>query len=373
MTKNEPFWCQNCLNMSTRPRIEFDERGWCNACQWMEEKKTYNWEKRELELKSLLDKYRSPSGNYDCLVPVSGGKDGSYVAYNLKHVYGMNPLCITVRPPLSLEIGNRNLENFIDSGYDHIHISPNAKLMQTLNKQGFIEKGSPYFGWLTAIFTTVIKNAVNYSIPLIFYGEDGEIEYGGSTKTKNSPLIDIDYMKKVYLEGGYDKIVNSVQSAKKSDSYFWEFPTDQDLKGKELFATHWSYFEPWDSYRNYIVAKENCGLREQDEGNSGTFTNFAQNDQALYALHTYLMYLKFGFGRATQDAGIEIRRGAMTREQAINLVSLYDGHYPNEYIELYLDYFEMTEEEFTNILNKWTNTDLFELNHGQVTPKFIIK
>ena len=109
----EIFWCKNCLNMSTRPRIEFDERGWCNACQWMEEKKTFDWRSREDELKELLDKYRSTSGGFDCVVPVSGGKDGSYVAYQLKHKYGMNPLAITVAPPLSLEIGDQNLKNFI--------------------------------------------------------------------------------------------------------------------------------------------------------------------------------------------------------------------------------------------------------------------
>ena len=359
--------------MSTRPRIEFNNEGLCNACQWSEEKKVLDWTSRKTELLQLLDKYRSKTGSYDCMVPVSGGKDGSYVAYQLKHKYGMNPLCVTVRPPLSLEIGNKNLEKFISAGYDHIHISPNSELMKKLNKQGFIEKGSPYFGWLTAIFTTVIKNAVNYDIPLIFYGEDGEIEYGGSTKTKNKPLIDIEYMKKVYLEGGYDKILGSTTENAHSDSYFWKFPTDKQLEGKELFATHWSYFEAWDSYRNYLVAKEYCGLQEQEEGNSGTFTNFAQNDQALYALHTYLMYLKFGFGRATQDAGIEIRRGAMTREQAVNLVTLYDGHYPEEFEELYLDYFEMTREEYIEVLHKWTNRDLFEYTNNELTPKFSIR
>ncbi|MAQ88918.1 MAG: legionaminic acid biosynthesis protein PtmG, partial [Rhodopirellula sp.] len=116
-----------------------------------------------------------------------------------------------------------------------------------------------------------------------------------------------------------------------------------------------------------------CGLQEQEEGNSGTFTNFAQNDQALYALHTYLMYLKFGFGRATQDAGIEIRRGAMTREQAVNLVMLYDGHYPKEFEELYLDYFKMTYDEYMNVLHRWTNKDLFDYIDNELVPKFSIK
>src|SRR5438045_167127 len=97
-------WCANCLMMSTRPRISFDQRGWCNACVWAEKKKTLDWGARQQELARLLDKHRRSDGTFDCLVPASGGKDGSYVAYNLKHKYGMNPLAVTVTPALPLEL-----------------------------------------------------------------------------------------------------------------------------------------------------------------------------------------------------------------------------------------------------------------------------
>ena len=374
MSKKRIFWCKNCLNMSTRPRIEFDERGWCNACQWIEEKKKLDWSKREKELIEVLDKYRSKNGGFDCIVPVSGGKDGSYVSYMLKTKYNMNPLTVTVRPPLELELGKENLMNFIDSGFNHIHITPNPNVMQKLNKYGFIHKGFPYYGWLISIMTAVIRVAINFNISLIFYGEDGEVEYGGSTETKNKALYDIEYMKKVYLEGGYDlvlsKILNENKDIQESDLYFFTFPKEADIKKSNLQFTHWSYFEPWDSYRNYIVAKEHCGLRENDISSSGTFVNFAQNDQALYVLHTYMMYLKFGFGRATQDAGIEIRRGAMTREQAIHLVRMYDNNYPSDFIDMYLDYYQMTKEEFDNVLDNFANKDLFEKKNGLWQPKF---
>ena len=151
---------------------------------------------------------------------------------------------------------------------------------------------------------------------------------------------------------------------------FYRPPTNEQVKKHDLAFTHWSYYEPWDSYRNYVVAKEHCGLIEKEEGTSGTFTNFAQNDQALYSLHAYLMYLKFGFGRATQDAGIEIRRGAMHRDQAINLVQLYDNQFPHDFIELYLDYYEMTRSEFDEVLDKYANKDLFIKQDGLWIPKF---
>ena len=368
----EVFWCTNCLNMSTRPRITFDSRGWCNACQWMEEKKTLDWGRRRQELLDTLDRYRSTTGGFDCVVPVSGGKDGSFVSYQLKHVYGMHPLAVTVTPALSLELGNKNLRNYIESGYNHIQINPDAHVMRTLNRQGFIEKGFPYFGWLVAIQAAVVRLAVNLSIPLLFYGEDGEVEYGGSTESKNRAMYDIGYMKRIYLEGGHEKVLRS-SGLSDSELYFFLFPTDEELREKELNITHWSYFEPWDPYRNYLVAKEHCGLEEAPQSNSGTFTNFAQNDQALYALHAYMMYLKFGFGRATQDAGIEIRRGAMTRDQAINLVRLYDGHYPDEFMPTYLDYYQMTQEEFDEVLDKWANKDLFEKVDGRWSPTYTIE
>ncbi len=113
-----------------------------------------------------------------------------------------------------------------------------------------------------------------------------------------------------------------------SDLHFFTFPSDEESNRFDIDITRWSYFENRDPYRNYLIAKKHCGLQKNEDSNAGTFTNFAQNDQTLYALHTYLMYLKFGFGRANQDAAIEIRRGAMDRAQAANLVNLYDGRYP---------------------------------------------
>jgi N-acetyl sugar amidotransferase len=362
------FWCKNCLNASTRPRITFDKRGYCNACQWSEEKEKITWKKRQDVLKKLFKKNKK--NKYDCIVPVSGGKDGSYVSYILKKKFGIRPLTITVRPPLELNLGSNNLKNFINSGYDHIHISPNQKVMYELNKFGFKFKGFPYYGWLIAIHTSVLKLAASLNINLIFYGEDGEVEYGGTNKTKNKPFYDSETIKKIYLEGGYDLLIKKI-NAKKSEKFFFEFPSDSELK--KIKITHWSYFEKWDSYRNYVVAKEHCGLEENEKTNMGTFTNFAQNDQAFYALHAYIMYLKFGFGRATQDAGIEVRRGAMTRNQAINLVKLYDNHYPDEYIKLYLDYYKMSKSEFDKVLDKWVNKKLFKKIKNRWQPNFSVE
>ncbi len=365
------YWCRKCLNASTRPRISFDARGWCNACQWAEEKGSIDWDKRQQELVKLIDKHKR-EGGYDCLVAVSGGKDGSYVAHTLKTRFGLNPLCVTVRPPMALEIGNQNLNAFIDSGFEHIQVSPNHKSLRILDRIGFLDHGQGYFGWLVSIHTAVLQIADKFSISLVFYSEDGEVEYGGLSERKDIPTYGIDYMKKAYLSSTYENVI--LKSNLTPAELFWfKFPEFTQATGANLEVTHFSYFENWDPYRNYLVAKDNCGLKEKNDAVVGTFTNFAQNDQELASLHYYLMYLKFGFGRATQDAGIEIRRGAMKREQALELVNLFDGQAPVEGYESYCEYFGITIKEFLETIDKFANKDLFEKIDEKWVPRFKIE
>ena len=115
--------------------------------------------------------------------------------------------------------------------------------------------------------------------------------------------------------------------------------------------------------------KKHCNLQESISNNFGTFTNFAQNDQSLVALHTYMMFLKFGFGRATADACIEIRRGSMEREQALSLIKIYDGKFPYEFLQLYLDYFKMNKKKFIKVLFKHTDKSLFRIKNDKIIPK----
>ena len=339
---------------------------------WAETKKTLDWSCREKELVELLDEYRSNDGSFDCIVPVSGGKDGSYVAYNLKHKYGMNPLSVTINPALPTELGQRNLQNFIKSGYPHVALSPSESAMRTLNRFGFLEIGFPYFGWFSAVTLAPMEIAARFGCELVFYGEDGEVEYGGASAKQSTPYRDLAFMEKIYLENGHKSVI-SASGQPAEELQFFQIPDALRPRIESLKRLNWSYFENWDPYRNYLTAKAHCGLEDAEGSNTGTFTNFAQNDQFLYALHTYLMYLKFGFGRANQDACIEIRRGAMSREQGVELVRLYDGHYPGEFEDVYLEYFEMSRDEFLGVLRKWANPHLFdETEPGIWKAKFTI-
>ncbi len=359
------FWCSSCLNTSTRPRISFDKNGICNACLWKEEKKKINWSARAKELNSIFTKLKKKrSSNFDLIIPVSGGKDGSYVTHICKTRYKLNPLCVTVNPPLRTKLGVANLENFKKYNLNLLEINLPSDTHKLLNKYGFINQGRPLYGWLIGIFTSVIKVAVNFNINLIMYGEDGEAEYGGVSKLKHSVLFDSKFVKKNYFSDQYEKTMKLIKN--NNDKHWWEFPR----KKNEVKMTHWSYFENWDSYRNYVVAKKNFGILEKSEKNVGTYTNFSQNDTLLYDLHTYLMFLKFGFGRANQDAGIDIRRGAITRDQAIQLVDIYDNEFPYYALKDYLEYFEMSEKLFFRVIDKFANKKLFKKVKNKWVPKF---
>lgn len=339
--------------LSTRPRIEFNAKGICNACQWTEKKKKINWQKREKEWIRIANDIRSKKNNFDIVVPVSGGKDSCYVAYKLKHKYKLNPLCVTINPPLQTSIGIKNLENFIKKGFNLVSLDPDPVLMQKINKKALTNYGQPYYGWLTAVLAAVFNFANKIGVDLIMYGEDGEVEYGGETSRENKFLFDNRYVEKIYLSNQYKSIFKNFKL--KSEKFFYELNLSRKLK----FA-HYSYFDNWDPYKNYLFAKEKFEMKENKKTNPSTFTNFAQNDQKLYCLHTYLMFLKFGFGRATQDACIEIRRGAMSRDQAISLVNLYDHEFPNIFLKDYLKYYNLDIKQLRAIFEKFANKDVLD-------------
>ncbi|MBN2452637.1 MAG: N-acetyl sugar amidotransferase [Candidatus Omnitrophica bacterium] len=365
-------YCTRCLMPETRPRITFNKDGVCNACCWAEEKKAgVDWKTRWKYLEELCDKYRNRSNSkFDCILPVSGGKDSSYVAYMMKEKMGMRTLGVTVRPPLEFEIGKKNLENFIKCGYDHIHVTPNPEVGRVIDREYFIKRGQGYFQWLIALQTVIFKIAVLLDIPFVMFGEEGETEYGGTSKLKQEKgaCYDQEYSMDIYLSGFNPQEMIGKFSEK--ELYWWLFPSREELNKLKPAVAHWSYFENWDPYEHYLLAKEKYGLQEETERCIGTYGNFAQTDTSLYVLQTYLMYLKYGFGRCSQDVGIDIRRGSITRKQAVELVKRYDGEYPEPYIEEYLKYFRMTKEEFDATLDGIVNKKIFRKENGRWVPVF---
>jgi N-acetyl sugar amidotransferase len=354
----------------TRPRIWFDEKGVCSACLWTEEKKKINWSERWEQLENLCRDSKT-NGNFSCIVPVSGGKDSSYVAYMMKHKMKTNPLCITITPGLPLGIGQKNLRNFVNAGYDLLQVDVNPKVLAAIDKVGLVEYGRPMLGWMTAVQTVIFKMAVLHKIPLVMFGEEGETEYGGSSKLRNSAFYDVEDSINLYLSGANPQQYRNILT---EDELLWfNYPSKEELRSLNIKIAHFSHFENWDPYHHYLISKEFCGLQECEERVQGTYNNFAQTDTILYNLHVYFMYLKFGFGRCTQDVGIDIRRGALSRKQGLTLVRTYDREEPEMYIPQYLDYYKMTRSEFDSVVDRHVNKDLFEKINNKWEPVFEIE
>jgi len=347
-------YCTRCVTPDTRPRLTFDDDGVCRACTWHDEKQTIiDWNERWNKLEALCDRFRG-KGEYDVIVPCSGGKDGSYVAWMMKHELDMNPLCITVLPQIQTWLGYQNLKNFIDSGFYHETINIPEDRYREVARMGFKEQGRPKLPFVTGISTTVLNKAVEYNIPFIMYGEEGEAEYGGAQDAKEK--IDREYLIKYYYSGFDPKKYGDL----------WTLPEQKDLD--KLYPTHWSKFEDWDPEHHAVIAKTKCNMQMMVSGSIGTFTNYSQLDDVMQDLHAYLMFVKFGFGRCTSDTSIEIRRGRLNREEGVGLVNLLDGQFPVEYLDYYLDYFGMDEKEFWGVIDKFARKDILKKTNMPERP-----
>jgi len=367
-------YCKNCLMPSTRPRISYDNKGVCNACQWsIRKKRIIDWKAQWNKLEKLCDKCRNKKGSdWDVLVPCSGGKDGSYVAWMLKHKLGMHPLCITIIPPLQTEIGRQNLENFKNAGFDHIAITPNPISYMKLGKKTFIEQGRPKFPANIAMSVTTLKIAMKFRISLVMYGEEGETEYGGAGTHTYRRKVDRDYLLNYHCSG-HDP-AEFLSEFTKNELLWWLLPSQEEIDEANIFFTQWSRYENWNPHEHYLIAKKYCGFQNLSKRSIGTYTNFAQLDDDLQDLQMYMMFLKFGFGRTTADAGIDIRRNALNRQQALALVQAYDGEFPASLISRYLDYFKMRKKKFEEVLNKWANKEILRKTQDGVweliTPSY---
>jgi len=366
------FTCKKCLTLSTRPRVQYNEEGICNACTWAERKeKEIDWDKRNQELLDICKKYKREDGYWDVLVPCSGGKDSAYIAWVLKHEYGMNPLLVTLRVPYPTEVGKKNLENLIEAGFDHINITPNPKTYKKFMKWSFINEGRPKMPFEIAISLATMFIAIKLGIPFIMYGEEGEEEYGGATTQIGKTKITRDYLINYYYNG-HDPIEYE-DHFDKGDLKWWKLPSEEELELADLYPTHWSHFRNWDPLKHYNYIKEKYEFITPEENQVGTFTNYAQLDDKIQDLHAYMMFIKFGFGRAWSDVCIEIRAGRMTREEGIDMINRYDGVFPHKYLKDYLEFYDMTEDEFWSTIDSFRSPDIWEKKYGVWELKFEIE
>jgi len=355
-------YCTKCLFPDTKPNLGFDKEGVCYACNFAVIKEKTDWNERKKELGKLLEKYRSKDdSNYDCIIPVSGGKDSHYQAHYLKTEFGVNPLLVCFRPRDFTDLGRKNLENLKNLGFDCIEFTANPLVYKKLAKFGLEELGDVAWPEHMGIFALPFRVAVERNIQLIMWGENSALEYGGAKEIATNPFFDKAYDDK---HGAYfqDKIKAEDMikyGYKLSELQPFMYPPKSDVDKVGVVKAYLGNYIKWDAKKQVEIIKK-IGFSVLDEPNEGTYNNYENLDTKYVGLHDYFKWLKYGYGRTTDHASIDIRNGRLTREEGLKLVKHHEGKIPTKYLDDFLNEFEYDKENFLQICDKYTNKTLFK-------------
>lgn len=367
-------FCSRCVMSNQRPRITFNEKGVCSACLYREYKvNKIDWGDRKKRFIELCNEYRSNDGSYDVVVPCSGGKDSSTIAHRLKHEYRMNPLCVTFSPPVYTQIGWKNLRSFIDSGFDHILISPNGIVNRALSRAGFEMLGDHNEIFDHGQMSSPAAVAMKYGIKLVMYGENGEAEYGGTSAYNDLPGPPWSGHDDIY----YSQPLEDLFTYAKENEYLpsdtpdscldiYRLPRIEAIHNSGL-QFHWfGYYHFWTPQENYYYASKHTNFEANPMGRTeGTYSRYAQLDDATDSFLYYMMFIKYGFGRATSDAAHEIRDGHIDRDEAIALVNRFDGEFPQNSYELFKQYLGINDEVFYAVIDRFRLPHIWKYVNGK--------
>lgn len=353
-------YCKKCLTPNSRPRIVFDDAGVCNACRYAESKPQVDWEARRKEFLEIVEPYRAGGGPWDCIVPWSGGKDSSSIAYRLKFELGLNPLLVTFSPMMPNEVGNHNREAMVRKGFDHLFFRPNQDVHRRLAKRFFVERGNPKVAWDAGVNTVPIQAAVSYKVPLVFYAEHGESEYGGRVLKADSNKVR-DFTEVLEHQIGDDPRNWVDDQVAPRDLAPYLYPDAAAVRAVGVKALYFAYFFRWSMFENYHYLKDRLDFRTHPHGRTvGTFTHFDSLDDKIDDLYYYMQFIKFGFGRCVRDASRLIQNGHMTRAEGLELCRQYDGEFPHLYFDEVLDYLQLARDEFTDVVDMHRNPEIWE-------------
>jgi len=352
-------FCKKCVMPNTKPDLHFDKDGVCDACRSQESKNdNIDWDAREKEFLEIVKKYKTHP-DYDCAIGVSGGKDSTFQVLKVLEL-GLNPLCICFEPTIPTKVGRKNLENLNNLGVDLIHIKRNPIVYKKLAKEAFQRTGDNEWQNHLGIFTTVPKFAVNFNVPLIIWGESPQIEYGGPASSKGRNTLDRQWLEEFGgLLGNRISDMIGVDGLTEKDLHLYTYSSDEDINRVGVTGLFLGYYFKWD-LREVLKKSREYGFSVADRPIETTYEDFENLDCYSNHLHDYLKYVKYGFGRATDNACLDIRLGYITRDEAVRLVNKYDGRLPTKSIKKYLEYTGFTKEEFDVIVDSYTNKRIFE-------------
>ena len=353
---------------STKPDLRIHDDGICSACHNFVRRDDVDWAARQDEFLTVVDRYRSRDGsNWDCLIPVSGGKDSTAQVLKVLSL-GLNPLCVTATTCDLSELGRYNIQNIKDLGVDYVEMTPNPRVRHTLNRIGLEEVGDISWPEHAAIFTIPVRAAVEHRIPLIVWGENPQNEYGGPGAASEADVLDRRWLEEFGgLLGLRVSDMAGRHDLQQRDLILYTYPSDEQLRAVGVTGVFLGHFFPWDGFSNVLVAQGH-GFRTYDKAVEGSIVNYENLDNHQTGIHDYFKFLKFGFGRATDIACLHLRRGRLTRQEALDLVRLHDGKFPWTYLGKSLEDILMPLDidvaRFQRICDQFTNKRLFNADEN---------
>jgi N-acetyl sugar amidotransferase len=330
--------------------LNFDENGACSGCRVADQKARIDWDKRRRMFERLIEEYRAKDGkNYDCLIPVSGGKDSYFQVHIIKKVWGLNPLLVTYHGNNYTETGMQNLINMREIfEVDHIFFTPSIGVLKKLNRICFRQIGDMNWHAHCGIFTYPIRVAVGENVPLMIWGEHGFMDLGGMHSY--SDFVEFTYRHRhEHSLRGYEWYDFLEEGLTEKDLLPFQYPSDEEIERVGVRGIYLSNYFPWDANNHAPMVIEKYGFKVSPTPFDRTYRRMSNlDDMHENGVHDYLKYIKFGYGRATDHACKDIRAGKITREEGIELVRKYDHRKPSD-LKRWLAYVGMAEEEFDRI------------------------
>jgi N-acetyl sugar amidotransferase len=357
-----PRYCQSCVYPDTKPGMMIDFEGVCSGCRAQISKRSIDWGARAEQLRTLADRFRRGDGRYDCLIPVSGGKDSHAQVYYAKEVLDLRPLCVTVMPQSETEAGAANLANLRQRfGVDVVALMPDPAAARALTRHGMQKNAWPNWAQDKLIYSWPLRQAIDLNIPLVFMGENHDFEKGGKDLGQG-PNAAAQMLHSLDGELDVAEFAGAGVGADKLNPYFSPSAERFVAAGIEV---HWlGYYFDWDSHEIFKLA-ERYGFRPLDRPYAGMLDAYSGIDDIVVPVNGWLKFIKFGFGPVTETAFNHISYGRMSRAEAVEAVNTHDGILDETCKRGWLDYAGMTEAAFDAAVERFANHDLVHRVDGR--------
>ena len=355
-------YCNTCLLPDTRPNIKFDKKGNCNAAT-ITKKNKINWAQRKKSFEKLVVDVKKKNSIYDCIIPVSGGKDSTWQVIKALE-YGLKPLCVTWKTPVRTHLGEENLQNLINLGVNHIDFSINPKTEKIFTKKTFEKFGSPVIPMHMALHAIPLQIAINFKIPMILWGENSAYEYGGKESLKGVKL-NREWLKRYGVTNGTvaEDWIDEELTIDSLSPYLW--PSDEEQNSAGVIAVFLGHYFEWDPIKTYEIAKK-YGFKSDVKPKTGYYKFADIDDSFLITIHHWMKWYKFGFTRLWDNLSIEIRNNRIKRDEAIELIRIAGEEYPENEIKEFCDYVDITDDHFNNVISSFRNHDIWKKNKNGI-------